>query len=111
MGGSILVSNLVKSMLTLNVSKEVSALGRLRKEGLAGTRGGENKSGVEDIGEAENGDNGDSGVILEVYEAMRESSVAVSRLTLDCRAVSLLGRKLLGVLIRKAARPFVADID
>jgi hypothetical protein len=98
-------------MLTLNVSNEVSAVGRLRKEVLPGPRDGDNKSGVEDIGEAENVDNGDSGERLEVFEAVCDSSGAVSRLTVDGRAVSLLGRKLLGVLIRKAARPFVADID
>ena len=86
-------------------------MGRLRKEVLPGPRAGDNKFAVEDIGEAENVDNGDSGVILEVFEVVRDSSGAVSRLTVDCRAVSLLGRKLLGVLIRKAARPFVADID
>lgn len=67
---------------------------------------GDNESGVE----GENVDNGDSGVILEVFETFR-SSVVVSRLTVDRRAVSVLGRKLFGVLIRNAARPFVADTD
>ena len=71
---------------------------------------GDNESGVEDNGEGENVDNGDSGVILKVFEAFR-SSVVLSRLTVDRRAVSVLGRKLFGVLIRKAARPFVADMD
>lgn len=81
-GGSSLVSKLVKSMLTLNVPKDVSAEGSVRKEGLALTGAGDDKSCVEDIGEAENVDKGDPGVTFEIFEAVR-SSCAVSRLTVD----------------------------
>jgi hypothetical protein len=45
------VSNLVKSMLTLNVSE--SEFGRLRKTGLDSVIRGEDESGVDNCGEAE----------------------------------------------------------
>ena len=68
---------------------------------------GDNKPGIEDVGEAEKVDNGDSDNICKGFEAVRPFGVV----TLDWRAASVLGRKLFGVFIRNAARPFVADTD
>lgn len=44
-----MVSNLVKSMVTLNVSNEVSDCGRERNEGFADCTGEERESGVEEM--------------------------------------------------------------
>jgi len=91
-------SNLVKSMLRSKVSKETSEFGSFKKTGDSVGRGGRGESGV---------------VGLEYAEEVGSSGgEGRSRWRFDPGSLpSILGRMVLGVLILKAARPFVADLE